>query len=320
MGKLLPHLGNATFSGSGELSPLMKDPDYETIGVGTRIFLGGTQGYVIGEGTQHEPGNSLGTIMVRGDCKKMDSEFIRGASFAKYGTTLYVGIGIPIPVLNEGLAKKASIRDEEIFTDVIDYGIPRRSRPRLRRVSYKELKSGKIIVNDKTVKVSSLSSLKGAKLVAEVLKSWIEGSAFYLTTPVECLPKDVSFRPMKQTREIAFIESLSHPAITCREDETVKAIAEKIIRHAVNHIVVIDDRGKLRGIVTSWDVTKAVAEGKELANIITRRVFTTAPDEPVEAASRKLAQHNVSALPVIDRDSRVIGIVTAEDIAKIFKR
>lgn len=321
MGKLLPHFGNATFSGSGQLNPLMKDPDYETIGVGTRIFLGGAQGYVIGEGTQHNPGDNSGTIMVRGDCKKMNTEFIRGASYTRYGTTLYVGIGIPIPILNEGLARKASLSDEEIYTDVVDYGVPRRDRPKLRRVNYEELKSGKIVVDGKDVKVSSLSSLKGAKLVARILKSWIEDSVFYLTAPVERLPRDGSFKPMKQTREVAFVESVSHPAITCRENETVKAIADLIIRHSVNHIIVVDEEGELKGIVTSWDVTKAVAKGKEkLADIITRRVFTTKADEPVEAASRKLAQHGISALPVINSDGKVSGIVTAEDISRLLRR
>ena len=131
MGKLLPRFGNATFSGAGELNPLTNDPNYETIGVGTRIFLGGTQGYVIGEGTQHDPGNLMGTIMVRGDCKKMTPEFIRGVAFTKYGTTLYVGIGIPIPILNEEMVKKVAIRDEEIFVPIVDYGGPRRDRPKL---------------------------------------------------------------------------------------------------------------------------------------------------------------------------------------------
>ena len=50
MSKLLPRFRNATFSGAGELNPLMNDPDYETMGMGTRIFLGGGQGYIIGEG------------------------------------------------------------------------------------------------------------------------------------------------------------------------------------------------------------------------------------------------------------------------------
>jgi uncharacterized protein (DUF39 family) len=143
MGKLLPRFRNATYSGAGALNPLMNDPDYETIGVGTRIFLGGAQGYVIGEGTQHDPDSRFGTIMVRGDCKKMSPKFIRGAAFTKYGTSLYVGIGVPIPILNEGIAKKTALLDEEIFTDIIDYGIPRRGRPKLGRVNYEEFKSAK---------------------------------------------------------------------------------------------------------------------------------------------------------------------------------
>jgi len=318
MGKLLPRFRNATFSGAGDLNPLVNDPDYETIGVGTRIFLGGAQGYVIGEGTQHEPGNGLGTLMVRGDCKKMSPEFIRGATFTKYGTTLYVGIGVPIPILNEGLAKKVAVKDEEVFTDVVDYGVPRRSRPKLGRVSYEELKSGSIAVKDKKVRVSPLSSLKKAKEISETLKSWIEDASFYLSAPVERLPTDTVFRPMKQTREISFVESLMHPAVTCKESEEIRAVAQRIINRSVNHIVVVDDQEKLRGIVTSWDITRATAEGKtKLREVIVRRVVTTTPDEPVEAASRKMGSHNISALPVISRDGRVLGIITSEDISKL---
>jgi len=321
MGKLLPRFRNATYSGAGELNPLMNDPDYETIGVGTRIFLGGAQGYVIGEGTQHEPGKQLGTIMVRGDCKKMSPEFIQGATYTKYGTTLYVGIGIPIPILNEGLAKKVAIRDEEIFTDIVDYGVPRRERPKLGKVNYEQLKSGRITIKDKEVRVSSLSSLKTAKKIADTLKTWIENGTFYLTAPAEKLPVDTVFKPMKQTKEISFVESIVHEAVTCTEDEEIKTVAQRIINRSVNHIVVVDKEGRLRGIVTSWDITKATAqEYRKLADIIVRHVITTTPDESLEAAARKLAQHNISALPVINQDRRVLGIVTSEDISKLIGR
>ncbi|HEY4674910.1 MAG TPA: homocysteine biosynthesis protein [Candidatus Bathyarchaeia archaeon] len=321
MGKLLPRFGNATFSGAGALNPLMNDPDYETIGIGTRIFLGGAQGYVIGEGTQHSPSNQFGTIMVRGDCKKMNPEFISGASFTKYGTTLYVGIGIPIPILNEGLAKKTAIRDEEIFTDITDYGVPRRDRPKLGKVSYKDLKSGSITINERKVSVSPLSSLKEARIISETLKSWIENGLFYLTTPVERLPTDTVFKPMKQTDEVAFVNTLTQKAVTCTEDEEIKVVADRIISQSVNHVIVVDHEGRLSGIVTSWDITKSVAEGKRtVADIITRKVVTTTPNEPVEAASRKMAQHHISALPVIDRDSKVLGIVTSEEISKLLGR
>ena len=321
MGKLLPRLRNATFSGAGELNPLMNDPDYETIGIGTRIFLGGAQGYVIGEGTQHEPQNLNGTLMVRGNAKQMTPDFLQGAAFTRYGTTLYVGLGIPIPILNEGLAKKTAIRDEEIFTNVVDYGVPRRDRPKLGKVSYKELKSGAITIGDKRIRVSSISSLKTAKKIAATLKSWIENDTFYLTAPVERLPLDSVFKPMKQTEETTFVGNVMHAAITCKENEEIRDIADRIVTRSVNHIVVVDDDGRLCGIVTSWDITRAMAEGKNaLADIVTRRVVTAKPDEPLETASRKMAQHNISALPVIDGKLKVLGIVTAEDVSKLLGR
>ncbi len=318
MGKLLPRFRNATYSGAGGLNPLMNDPDYETIGVGTRIFLGGGQGYVIGEGTQHDPSNRFGTMMVRGDCKQMTSEFIRGGAFTKYGTSLYVGIGVPIPILNEGLAKKTSLRDEEIFTDIVDYGVARRGRPKLGKVSYATLKSGEMTINDRKIKVSSLSSLKTARKIAETLKSWIENATFYLSAPAESLQTDSVCKPMRQSDAIIFVNSVAHKAVTCRVDEGIKAVAQRIISESVNHVVVTDNSGAIKGLVTSWDVTRAVAEGKtELVDIITKKVFTTRPEESLEAASRKMAQHHISALPVVDHEKNIVGLITSEDIAKL---
>ncbi|MBM4401064.1 MAG: CBS domain-containing protein, partial [Crenarchaeota archaeon] len=275
----------------------------------------------IGEGTQHDPENLSGTLMVRGNCKKMTPDFLQGAAFTQYGTTLYVGIGVPIPILNEGLAKKTAIRDEEIFTHVVDYSVPRRDRPKLGKVSYKELKSGSITIDDKRIKVSSLSSLKTAKKIAGTLKSWIENGSFYLTSPVERLPVDSVFKPMKQTEETTFVANVVHAAVTCKENEEIRDIAERIVTRSVNHIVVVDDSRRLCGIVTSWDITRAMAEGrKALADIVTRRVVTVKLDEPLETASRRMAQHNISALPVIDSEQKVLGIVTAEDVSKLLGR
>jgi len=259
--------------------------------------------------------------MVRGNAKKMSSEFLRGATYSRYGTTLYVGLGIPIPILNEGLAKKTAIRDENIFTSVVDYGVPRKDRPKLARVSYKELKSGTITVNGKGIRVSSLSSLKTARKVAATLKTWIENGEFYLSAPVERLPLDSTFKPMKQTEETSFVANVMQKAVTCKEEEAIQAIAERIVTKSVNHIVVVDSNEKLKGIVTSWDITRALAQGKKaLVDIVTRRVVTARLDEPLETASKRMAQHNISALPVIDNESRVLGIVTAEDVSKLLGR
>lgn len=55
MGILQPRLGNANYCSAGQLSPLFNDPYYKTIGIGTRIFLGGGIGYIAWQGTQHNP-------------------------------------------------------------------------------------------------------------------------------------------------------------------------------------------------------------------------------------------------------------------------
>ena len=275
-------------------------------------------GYVIGEGTQHSPGSRFGTLFVKGDLKQMNEEFLRGVTYEKYGTSLFVGLGIPIPILNEGLAKKTALRDEEIFTDIVDYGVPRRGRPKLGKVDYATLKSGEVTINDRKIKVSSLSSLKKAKKIAATLKEWIENGEFYLSAPAETLPTNSVCNPMRQTDKVTFVSSVVHEAVTCTVNEDIQAVAQRIISKSVNHVVVTDKHGEVKGMVTSWDVTRAVAEGKSmLVDIITKKVFTTRPEETLEAASRKMAQHHISALPVVDHDKNVVGLITSEDIAKL---
>jgi uncharacterized protein (DUF39 family) len=200
MGTLLPNYGNVTYSTSGQLSPLLNDPMYRTIGIGTRVFIGGAQGYVAWEGTQHNPCQnrgenkvpigSAGTLSLVGDIKQMDTRFIRAAVYEKYGVSLLVGIGIPIPVLDEEMLMYTAVKDSEIFTNIYDYSVPSRSRPVLRTVSYAELRSGSIELNGKTVSTAPMSSLKKAREIAELLKQQIKKGEFLLTQPVESIYKE----------------------------------------------------------------------------------------------------------------------------------
>ena len=319
MGTLLPRFGNATYSGSGTLSPIYNDPDYETIGVGTRIFLCGAQGYVIGNGTQHDPANSFGTLMVCGDLKAMSTDYLRAAILHKYGTSLYVGIGIPIPVLNEGIARKTAISDADIKTTILDYGVGRRSRPELKTVTYGELKSGMIDLNGKEVRTSSMSSFFKAKEIATELAARIQKGAFELALPTARLPQQATQKPMKQLSAVPLVREVMLPSITVREAISVQEAAKIIVGKQVNHLPVISASNKLIGIVTAYDIAKAVArnKGDSLKGIMTRRVVTATPDEPIDLAARRLERHNISALPVIDHTNSVIGIITSEDLSKL---
>ncbi|MGE5197840.1 MAG: homocysteine biosynthesis protein [Deltaproteobacteria bacterium] len=213
MGMLKPNLGNANYCSAGQLSPLLKDPYYKTIGIGSRIFLGGGTGYIAWQGTQHSPSvkrkaNGVpeapaGTLAVIGDLKKMKPQWLVGTSMLGYGATLIVGIGVPIPILNEEIVRHTAIKDEEIYTQIIDYSqaYPQMVPGSLGEVSYSQLKSGQITVRGKEVPTGNLSSYSKAREIAEELKSWIKKGEFLLSEPVEPLPaagSGYSFRPLKE--------------------------------------------------------------------------------------------------------------------------
>ena len=199
MGMLKPDCKNANYCSAGELSPLLNDPLYKTIGIGTRIFLGGGIGYVTWNGTQHNPDvartdkgaprKPAGTIMVQGDMKQMDAAWIKGLSLLGYGNSLAVGLGIPIPILNAEMAAYTGISDAELFTQVVDYGYDYTNgiARTYGEVSYAQLKSGSIVVNGKEVPTAPLSSIAKARQIAEILKDWIEQGNFLLHEPAELL-------------------------------------------------------------------------------------------------------------------------------------
>ena len=206
MGKLLPEYGNATYSSAGELSPLLNDPYYRTIGIGTRLFLGGGEGFVVWEGTQFNPGvprtpegvpkRPAGALAVIGDLRQMSSDFLKGLTFTKYGTSMGLGIGVPIPILDEELAKSCAVTNDRIITAVFDYSEPTRSRTVLREVNYAELRSGEISVKGKQVPTSSLSSLYKARQIAEILKNRIIKGEFMIEKPVQNFSLDRVFKPL----------------------------------------------------------------------------------------------------------------------------
>ncbi len=201
MGVLRPNAGNANYCSAGQLSPLLNDPYYQTIGIGTRIFLGGGQGFIVWRGTQHNPNvkrgpngvprGGAGTLSVLGDLKQMSPDWLVGASFQGYGCTLVVGVGIPIPILNEEIAQYTAVKDEEIFTQIVDYskdypeGGPLQS---LGEVNYKQLRNGKIKFNGREIPTTPLSSYSKAKKIAGILKEWIQKGDFLLGEAQQLLP------------------------------------------------------------------------------------------------------------------------------------
>ncbi len=205
MGTLLPDCGNVTYATSGELSPLLKDPYLRTIGVGTKIFLCGAQGYIAWEGTQHCPSVKTykegiepagATLAVMGDMKEMNRRYIRAAVYEKYGISLNIGLGIPIPVLDEELFHDLCRSNDELITSFYDYSTGELDRPLLGYFNYAQLRSGSVEYNGKKIPTSSMTSLSMSREIAQILKETIAGGEFYLQKPIEKIPEKNAFKSL----------------------------------------------------------------------------------------------------------------------------
>ena len=204
MGKLSANMGNINYSTSGQLSPLLNDPYYHTIGVGTRIFLAGAEGYIAWCGTQFNsaanraengvPTSPAGTLATIGNLNQMSTRYIRPAYFKNYGVSLFVGIGIPIPVLNEEIMGYLALGDESIYTSIVDYSD--HNHPIIKKVSYKELKSGSVNIANREVKTHCLTDLKKSKEIAELLKQQIINKDFFLQEPVKMFSQGKQVKSM----------------------------------------------------------------------------------------------------------------------------
>jgi uncharacterized protein (DUF39 family) len=209
MGVLEPHRGNANYCSAGQLSPLLNDPTYETIGVGTKVWLAGAQGHVYAEGTQHAGAGKrgendvlmggAGTLALTGDMKRMKPKFVRGVSLRGYGVSLGLGVGIPIPILNADILKRTCVRDRDILAPVVDYShdYPQNTGKIVGHVNYEQLRSGEIKVDGRKVPVGSLSSYPMALEIANLLADEIRRGDFLLAEPIARLPLKQSMKPLK---------------------------------------------------------------------------------------------------------------------------
>jgi len=209
LGLLKPNMGNISYCSAGQLSPLLNDPLYRTIGVGTRVWLAGAQGHVYAEGTQHSPTcdrgdndvprEGAGTLALTGDMKEMKARFVRGVSLMGYGVSLALGVGIPIPILSPEILRYTTVRDRDIYAPLIDYSgdYPQRTGKVLAHLSYEELKRGEVTVQGKSVPVGSMSSYSRALEIATLLQDEIRRGEFLVSRPLRPLPARQSMGSLK---------------------------------------------------------------------------------------------------------------------------
>jgi glutamate dehydrogenase (NAD(P)+) len=113
-------------------------------------------------------------------------------------------------------------------------------------------------------------------------------------------------------------KDIMEPIPTIASDAALAEAAALIVRGRGNIVAVLGPDGRLAGVLTSWDVTRAVAEGRHtesLAAAMTREVVSAAPGARIPEIVRALEQNRISAMPVVE-EGRVLGVVGADLLAQ----
>jgi len=105
---------------------------------------------------------------------------------------------------------------------------------------------------------------------------------------------------------------------TIRENAKVQDAAKLMLDKHVTHIPVVTDDYKLIGIVTSWDLSKAIATNSDsLKDIMTTTVKYCHAYNTIEEIARMMRKFDISCLPVVDEDMKVLGLITTDQISNL---
>jgi CBS domain-containing protein len=127
---------------------------------------------------------------------------------------------------------------------------------------------------------------------------------------------------------------MTTPVLTVGPDAHLKDVAATLVEHRVNAVPVVDDRGRLLGIVSGADLLGLeAASGPQTGSrpatrlvppqlareVMSRSVYTLTAGTDAAAAARMLLRHNLKSAPVVDGD-QVVGIVGRRDLLRLIAR
>ncbi len=106
--------------------------------------------------------------------------------------------------------------------------------------------------------------------------------------------------------------------ITVHPNEPVAEAREDMRTGAFRHLPVVDAHARLIGIVSDRDLLRGAANGKTtIAEVMTRSPVTVGPDRPAHIAAELMLQNKFGALPVIEDDGRLVGVITETDFMRV---
>jgi CBS domain-containing protein len=125
-----------------------------------------------------------------------------------------------------------------------------------------------------------------------------------------------------KSRHLTTADLMTTAIVTVRPDETVSEAHADMQMGAFRHLPVLDERGRLIGIVSDRDILRALGRPKTttIAEIMTRSPLTVEADAAAHVAARMMLDHTIGSLPVVNEHRQMIGLVTQTDFLEVARR
>jgi IMP dehydrogenase len=129
-----------------------------------------------------------------------------------------------------------------------------------------------------------------------------------------------NLHPEEQARQVAsvkrYLNWIIESPVTVPHDASVRDVKDLIQDHGVSGLPVVDNEGKLKGIITNRDLRFCREDSLPVIDVMTDEVVVVTGEPTVKKAREKFYEYRIEKLPVVDNDGRLTGLITVTDMEK----
>ncbi len=130
----------------------------------------------------------------------------------------------------------------------------------------------------------------------------------------------LAITPTMHPSQLRVIDLMSTALVTIKVNEVVTSAHAEMEVGMIRHLPVVDDRGRLVGVLSDRDILHAHNTKARIADVMTRAVVTIRPDAPAAKAATMMLDEKISSVMVVDEHGTLVGLVTQTDYLDLARR
>lgn len=120
--------------------------------------------------------------------------------------------------------------------------------------------------------------------------------------------------------DLKVVDLMTTALLTIKASESVTEAHSEMELGLIHHLPVVDDRGKLVGVLSDRDLLSSSKRHRKVAELMTRDVITIRPEAPAYEAAALMLDHRIGSVPVVDAHGVLVGLVTQTDYLDLARR